>query len=297
MDRSRVKRRFLAASACLILMSSGFAGLADPPETVGDPITVTARKMRFTKVEYTVRGPYLRACMPNPSVGSPAADRILCSMLQQCLLEGHSGEVRAKACLDDRIHRFAEQDVSIATAQAAFDAEIGQMLASAQENTSAQGDANPRGDAPPPAESPGEITVTGSRHPIPPGLWRFVEYSTYSTSRNRGLPPAARQWQACLTEDDLHVFANALQTPDASVNSPACRSWKIRIKGKDISGSSTCFLEGGAINQGKLTGHVDADRIEVSKEVRLVVKLPKGPFFAVTRSELSAQRIGACTRG
>lgn len=287
MNRSRLKRRFVAASACLVLIFSGFAGLADPPETVGDPITVTARKMRVTKIDYTVRGPYLTACVPHPSVGSPAADRILCKMLQQCLLEGHTGEVRAKACLDDRIQRFAAQDVPIETASASFEPGV---EASAD---------SPRSNTPPLAENPGEITVTGTLHPVPPGLWRFVEYSTYSTSKNRVWSPVAHQWQACLTDDDLHVFANALQTPETFVNDgapPSCRSWKVRIKGKDISGSLACFVEGGAVNQGKLTGHIDAERIEISKETRFVMKTPKGPFFIVTQSELSAQRIGECAR-
>lgn len=286
MERSSLARRFLAASACLFATAGGFAGLADTPETIGDPIVVTARKMRVTKIEYTVRGPYLRACVPNPSVGSPAADRILCKMLQQCLLEGHSGEVRAKACLDERIRQFAEQDVPIATAEASFDAEIKEALAAAQS------------DAPSSPDNPSEITVTGSRHPIPPGLWHFLEYSTYSTSRNRVMAPSARQWQACMTDDDLHVFANALRAPDTFVSlsaPPGCRSWKIRIKGKDISGSLSCFLQGGAINQGKLTGRIDADRVEITKQERFVMKTSTGPFFAVTQSELSARRIGACT--
>lgn len=287
MQRSTLKRRFFAASSGLVLISGSFAGLADPPETIGEPILVTARKMRTTKIEYTVRGPYLRGCIPHPSAGSPAADRILCKMLQQCLLEGHSGEIRAKACLDDRIRRFAEQDVAIEAAEASFDAEIGEALAAAQ------------GDAPRPPENPREITVTGSRYTIPPGLWRFVEYSTYSTSRNRVWPPSAHQWQACMTDDDLHVFANALQTPDTFLTDtlpPGCRSWKIRIKGKVISGSMTCFLQGGAIKQGKLTGRIDADRVEITKEERFVMKTPKAPFFAVTQSELSAQRVGECSR-
>ena len=289
MERSPHKRRFFMASASALLISGGFAGLADAPETIGDPITVTARKMRFTKIEYSVRGPYLKGCVPVPSVGSPAADRVLCSMLQQCLLEGHSGEKRAKACLDERIRQFAEQDMPLETTEASFDTVFDTAPGAPLDN--------PQTNPPPAAEPPSEITVTGSRARIPTGLWRFVEYSTFSTSRSRVWPPSANQWQSCMTDDDLHAFAKALQTPATFVNDgmpPACRSWKIRIKGNAITGSSSCFLENGAIDQGKLTGHIDTDHIEISKEKRFVMKTPKGPFFTVTRSELSAQRIGEC---
>ena len=287
MERSPLKRRSLMACAGALLMSGGFAGLADAPETIGEPISVTARKMRFTKIEYSVRGPYLKGCVPVPSVGSPAADRVLCSMLQQCLLEGHSGEKRSKACLDERIRQFAEQDVPLETTDASFNSAPGEPLD------------NPQSDSPLAAEALSEITVTGSHARIPAGLWRFVEYSTFSTSKSRVWPPSANQWQSCMTDDDLHAFAKALQTPSTFVNDgmpPACRSWKIRIKGNAITGSSSCFLDAGAVDQGKLTGHIDVDRIEISKEKRFVMKTPRGPFFTVTRSELSAQRIGACTK-
>ncbi|TCM19608.1 hypothetical protein EDF56_103251 [Novosphingobium sp. PhB165] len=290
MPPSPLKRRFFTASACLFLMASGFAGLAEAPETIGDPIVVTARKMRITKIEYTVRGPYLRGCVPHPSVGSPAADRVLCAMLQQCLLEGYSGEIRAKACLNDRINRFAAQDVPIGAAEASFETDIAENLGTPQDN------------AAPAPETSNEITVAGSRHPIPAGLWRFVEYSTHTTSLDRVSPPSVHQWQVCMADDDLHAFANALQTPETFVNNaapPACRSWKIKVKGKDISGSLSCFLQGGAIKQGKLTGRIDANRIEITKNVHFDAKSPNGrelPFFSTLQSELSAQRIGECTK-
>ncbi|MBT0669283.1 hypothetical protein HT136_13005 [Novosphingobium profundi] len=264
----------------------GVHALADPPQG-GDPeIVVMARRMQLIEVEYAVRGNWLVQCAPRQSTGSPAADRMICVLLAQCLREGQTGTKRAKACLNGRIHALAQGGTPEPAGPAPW-----------QEAPPA-GAMAPPGPVTTPSPSPAlEIVVSAKRAELSSGLWDFTELTIHVSSTDRNAPPLADHWQACVSDGDREkALARALEFRRYWANDPvphACRAWKVRRSGKSLTGTLSCTLPSGATFHGKLTGALDDESLEISRVKKFIGGGGRGKF-ATTTSELSGRRLGLC---
>ena len=283
-------RRWTRGVALALLGASGAALGTDTPQQAEDEIIVIAARMKIINIEYALRGPWLKACNLDGTTGTPAADRAICMLLQQCLLDGKTRREEAKQCVNARIDDLANHRGTLPA-----------LVSEAALETAAAGQDAQADDA----EKSDAIIVTGARHAINPGLWRFTEIGTYVSSISGHHPPGTRQWEACIPDrrDDLAI-RYAVEGPPlpAGAGGPhGCRQWRVTVSGRKFEGRLYCGRAHGGFSYGRMNGTVTGDALEASAEHKTVGgrgprgKGPEKPrFFGSLKTELSGERVGVC---
>jgi len=283
-------RRWTRGLALALLGASGAALGTDTPQQAEDEIIVIAARMKIINIEYALRGPWLKACNLDGTTGTPAADRAICLLLQQCLLDGKTRREEAKQCVNARIDDLANHRGTLP----ALVSEAALETAAAGQN--AQADEAEKSDA---------IIVTGARHVINPGLWRFTEIGTYVSSMSGHHPPGTRQWEACIPDrrDDLAIryAVEGPPRPAGTRMQRECHQWRITLSGRKFEGRLNCSRPNGGNSYGRMTGSVTGDTLEASAEHKTVggrglrgQGMQQPAFFATVKTELSGKRVAVC---
>ncbi|KEZ17610.1 hypothetical protein CP98_03357 [Sphingobium yanoikuyae] len=283
-------RRWRRGLALALLGASGTALGTDAPQQAEDEIVVIAGRMKIINIEYALRGPWLRACNLDGTTGTPAADRAICMLLQQCLLDGKTRREEAKQCVNARIDDLANHRGTLPA-----------LLNEAALETAAAGPSVPADEA----EPSDAIIVTGARHVINPGLWRFTEIGTYVSSVSGHHPPGTRQWEACIPDrrDDLAIryAVEGPPLPAGTRMQRECHQWRIKLSGRKFEGRLNCSRPNGGNSYGSMTGSVTGDTLEASAERKTVggrglrgMGMQQPAFFATVKTELSGKRVGVC---
>ena len=284
------RRRWTRGLALALLGASGAALGTDTPQQAEDEIIVIAARMKIINIEYALRGPWLKACNLDGTTGTPAADRAICMLLQQCLLDGKTRREEAKQCVNARIDDLANHRGTLP----ALVSEAALETAAAGQD--AQADEAEKSDA---------IIVTGARHVINPGLWRFTEIGTYVSSMSGHHPPGTRQWEACIPDrrDDLAI-RYAVEGPPSPAGTRIqreCHQWRVTLSGSKFEGRLNCSRPNGGNSYGRMTGSVTGDTLEASAEHKTVggrglrgKGMQQPAFFATVKTELSGKRVGLC---
>ncbi len=254
-------RRWTRGVALALLGASGAALGTDTPQQAEDEIVVIAARMKIINIEYALRGPWLKACNLDGTTGTPAADRAICMLLQQCLLDGKTRREEAKQCVNARIDDLANHRGTLPA-----------LVSEAALETAAAGQDSQADDA----EKSDAIIVTGARHVINPGLWRFTEIGTYVSSMSGHHPPGTRQWEACIPDrrDDLAIryAVEGPPRPAGTRMQRECHQWRITLSGRKFEGLLNCSRPNGGNSYGRMTGSVTGDTLEASAEHKTVVE-------------------------
>ncbi|KFD28879.1 DUF3617 family protein [Sphingobium yanoikuyae] len=283
-------RRWTRGLALALLGASGAALGTDTPQQAEDEIVVIAARMKIINIEYALRGPWLKACNLDGTTGTPAADRAICMLLQQCLLDGKTRREEAKQCVNARIDDLANHRGTLPAlvSEAALEAAAAGQDAKADD-----------------AEKSDAIIVTGARHVINPGLWRFTEIGTYVSSMSGHHPPGTRQWEACIPDrrDDLAIryAVEGPPRPAGTRMQRECHQWRITLSGRKFEGRLNCSRPNGGNSYGRMTGSVTGDTLEASAEHKTVggrglrgQGMQQPAFFATVKTELSGKRVAVC---
>ncbi|WP_313332952.1 DUF3617 family protein [Sphingobium yanoikuyae] len=283
-------RRWTRGLALALLGASGAALGTDTPQQAEDEIVVIAARMKIINIEYALRGPWLKACNLDGTTGTPAADRAICMLLQQCLLDGKTRREEAKQCVNARIDDLANHRGTLPAlvSEAALEAAAAGQDAKADD-----------------AEKSDAIIVTGARHVINPGLWRFTEIGTYVSSMSGHHPPGTRQWEACIPDrrDDLAIryAVEGPPRPAGTRMQRECHQWRITLSGRKFEGRLNCSRPNGGNSYGRMTGSVTGDTLEASAEHKTVSGrglrgqgMQQPAFFATVKTELSGKRVAVC---
>ncbi|WP_303761625.1 DUF3617 family protein [Sphingobium yanoikuyae] len=276
--------------ALALLGASGAALGTDTPQQAEDEIVVIAARMKIINIEYALRGPWLKACNLDGTTGTPAADRAICMLLQQCLLDGKTRREEAKQCVNARIDDLANHRGTLPA-----------LVSEAALETAAAGQDSQADDA----EKSDAIIVTGARHVINPGLWRFTEIGTYVSSMSGHHPPGTRQWEACIPDrrDDLAIryAVEGPPRPAGTRMKRECHQWRITLSGRKFEGRLNCSRPNGGNSYGRMTGSVTGDTLEASAEHKTVSGrglrgqgMQQPAFFATVKTELSGKRVAVC---
>ncbi|MEP9401669.1 hypothetical protein [Sphingomonas sp. VNH70] len=248
----------IAAVATLPLGAAAPQPQQDPTVYDAD-IVVIARKLRKVRINYVMRGSWVRSCTAEISSGDERIDRIMCGILRACVKAGHAEVDAAKACIAGRI------DSLDAAAEAALLANPGARIAAVPPPPPA---ARPQRSAPTDsdivvtAQIEPDIVVTGDRPTMRGGLWQFNRTATMSFG---GGPVAGRlNFTQCLPPGAIEAMLRRASGEGMLAPASArCSRMTMKFGDGRLSGSRICTRSGLDPNNIGMT-EATSDRLDLS---------------------------------